>query len=254
MLTDAQHYFDESYRMAHCPDRIIAAPPDKLGVIVHELNNEFLETAGMLIKENIAIPMERFRLYSAFLEKALMDKAIKEKPFLSLQFALCTGSLAEGLLQLFLLAYKHDFIKAHWKQWNDTNVDHLYELSKEHLSNLVAEGMITGDQKKSLLGLLKVELRTRKNGKEIGTIMLDELIGLCRNQSVFTQIDHESTPQKELAGKEYSYMESIRDCRNNIHIFTNKPIPTFEIIIQNIRSYCLIVLALITRVNGLVEE
>ena len=254
MLTDTQHYFEENYRMAHCPDRIIAAPLDKLGAIVHELNNEFLETSKMLIKENVAIPMERFRLYSAFLEKALMNKAIKEEPCLCIQIALCTGSLTEGLLQFFLLAYKHDFIKAHWKQWNDTNVERLYEMSKIHLSNLVSEQVITGNQKKSLLELLKSELRTRKSGKEIGTIMLDELIGLCRNQRVFTQIDHESTPQKELAGKEYSYMESIRDCRNNIHIFTNKPIPTFEVIIQNIRSYCLIVLDLITRVNGLIED
>lgn len=254
MSAKIQHYFENSYRMVHSQDSIITASLKELAMIIRELNDEFLETAKVVIKENVALPMERFRLYSAFLEKTLMNEAVESEPSLHLQIALCTGSLAEGLLQIFLLAYKHDFIKAHWKQWNNADVDQLCELSKKHLSNLVAKKIITGDQKRSLLKLLKREVEMRKNGKEICVIMLDELIGFCRNQQVFMQIDHKSTMTDSFVDNEYSCLESIRDCRNNIHIFTNKPIPTFEAIIRNVRSYCLIVLDLITRVNGLVED
>lgn len=244
MLSEIQHNFEESYRMAHCQEGIATASVKELGMVVRELNNEFLEAATSVIKEDVTIPMKRFCLYSTFLENVLMNEVTPEESFLHLQISLCTGSLAEGLLQLFLLAYKHDFIKAHWKQWNGTDVDQLCELNKNHLCSLVEQKTITGDQKKSLLEVLKREYKVRKNGKEIAVIMLDELIGFCKNQEVFAQTDRESIPN----------LEFIRDCRNNIHIFTSKPIPSFEMVIQNVRSYCLIVLELISRLNGVVED
>lgn len=244
MLSEIQHFFEKSYRMAHCQEGIATASVKELGMVVRELNNEFIEAATSAIKEDVTIPMKRFRLYSTFLENVLMNEVTPEESFLHLQISLCTGSLTEGLLQLFLLAYKHDFIEAHWKQWNGTDIDQLREMNENHLCTLVEQKTITGDQKKSLLELLKREYKIRKNGREIIVIMLDELIGFCKNQEVFTLTDRESIQN----------LESIRDCRNNIHIFTSKSIPSFETVIQNVRNYCLIVLELISRVNGVIED
>ncbi len=259
MLTNLQHYSDEDYRNAHDQEFILSATPKDLAMVVHELNNAFLETVDSVIAQKVLDPMgrfplERFEAYSKLLKMALVNTSLQEMKPLHLQIALCTGSLMEGALQLFLLAYRHDYLKAQWKQWNDTDIDRLCNSIKGHLSELVTNKVINGEQKGKIVKLLKDDFKVRKNGKEITRIMLDELIGFCRNQKIFTQIDHTKEPPEEHDGEEYAHMESIRDCRNNIHVFINKPIPLFETVIGNVRNYCLIVLNLITRIDGLVEE
>lgn len=259
MLTNLQHYFDDDYRNAHDQEFILSAAPKDLATVVHELNNEFLETVNSVMAKEISdpiggFPLERFKAYSELLKVALVNTSLQEMKSLHLQIALCTGSLMEGALQLFLLSYKHDYLKAQWKQWNDTDIDRLCNSIKGKLSELVTNKVITGEQEGKIVELLKNDFKVRKNGKEITRIMLDELIGFCRNQKIFTQIDYTKEPPEEHDGKEYAHMESIRDCRNNIHVFVNKPIPLFETVIGNVRNYCLIVLDLITRIDGLVEE
>lgn len=248
-----QHCFEQNYRNAHDKEFIGTASSEQLAIVVRELNDEFLDAAKNVIEEDVAEPIRRFRLYSDLLEKGLTDIHL-EIQATHLQIALCTGSLLEGMLQLFLLAYKHDFLKARWRQWENLDIDALLNSIKQHLSCLVNNGTINGTQKKNLLDLIKGDLKIRKDGIAIERIMLDELIGICRNQKIFTESSHEQNSPKENPEEVYKQMECIRDCRNNVHVFTNRTIPTCETVLNNVRNYCLIANDIIIRVQGLMGD
>ena len=109
------------------------------------------------------------------------------------------------------------------------------------------DGVLTKRQKDSLLEVIQNELGTRKKGKNIDRIMLDELIGLCSNQKIFdTKTD---------AGKRtIEAMNRIRDARNNIHVFSCYPIPTKDEIVNDARQFCLIMKDLLFRISCISED
>lgn len=239
MLKDRQHYFDDNYRLAHNADAIASVEPREMAIIVRELHDEFLQTINAVVEEDIAVPQNRFSLFGRLLEDCLNNENIGEQQSIHLQMAICTGSLMEAALQMFLIAYRHEYIESHWKQWINTDVDMLCQSIGAHLNTLICNKTINAEQRKSILSILKNDFSTRKNGKSISMIMLDELIGFCRNQKIFHYIDHNVEPIVETEGLEYGQMEKIRDCRNNIHVFTKKDIPVFDDTLQNVRNYCM---------------
>lgn len=254
MLKNSQHYFDDNYRLAHNTDAIASAEPRQMAIIVHELHNEFLQTINEVVEEDITVPECRFSLFGKLLEDCLNNENIREMQSFHLQMAICTGSLMEAVLQMFLIAYQHEYVESHWKQWINTDVDILYQSIGGYLGDLVCNKTINADQRKSILSVLKRDFSERKNIKNISIIMLDELIGFCRNQKIFHYSDHTVDPIVVTEGEEYKQMEKIRDCRNNIHAFTKKEIPVFNDALQNVRNYCIIVLDLISRVEGLILD
>ena len=238
MINDIQHCFDSDYRNAHNTNFINHATTQELSIVIKELCREFYETAVKVIEDEVEYPLKRFRLYSVLLTESLNDLT-KASDRLLLQISVYLGSLLEGTLQLFLLTYKHDYIESHWKQWQETDIIKIKREIKEHLKELAKEGQITSKQKNKICDVVFSELKIREEGKEVQNIMLDELIGFCKHESVFIE--------SEIGF--YTFMEDIRDSRNNIHIFTNKPLPEFGAVINNVKHYCFLLIVLINRID-----
>lgn len=254
MFRNIQHHFDEDYRNAHNPEYILTASPRELTVVVRELCNEFIETVEYVVVPPLVNEIEKFSLFFSILTKCLSSENVREEKAQHLEMAICTGSLLEATLQMFLLAYRQDYVEAQWKLWPNTDVEKIKTSIAECLQGLVDEKTINSEQKGKILEGLKSDLKYRQNQKAVSVIMLDELIGFCKNQKIFFVRSYDTEPPQEMPGEEYGQMELIRDYRNNIHVFTPKKIPTFDEALQNIRNYCVILIDLITRLDGLVIE
>lgn len=77
--------------------------------------------------------------------------------------------------------------------------------------------------------------------------MLDELIGLCSNQKIFDK-------GTEAGKKTIEAMNSIRDARNNIHLFSRHPIPRKNEIENDVKRFCLIMKDLLFRISCINEN
>ena len=237
-MNDVQHCFDIDYRNAHNSNFIERATTQELSVVVKELSKEFYKTAVKAIEDEVDNPLRRYCLFSEFLVDALNNLTEKNESLL-LQTSICLGSLLEGTLQIFLLAYKNDYIDSHWKQWQETDIDKIKNDLNEFLKGMVNNKLITSHQKSSIWDAICTELIIRENGKTVPRIMLDELIGFFKCESVFNESDQSI----------YTYMEDVRDNRNNIHVFTNKPLPEYSNVIENVRQYCMLLKDFIDRMN-----
>lgn len=118
---------------------------------------------------------------------------------------------------------------------------------KLYLDGLKTDGVLTKGQKDSLLKIIQKELDTRKNGKKIDRIMLDELIGLCSNQIIF---DTETDEGK----RTIEAMNRISDARNNIHMFSRYPIPSKDKIVSDAKQFCLIMKDLLFHISCISED
>lgn len=226
---------------------IESATTVQLARIIEIYTLEFAEVIEVIVNlsDDLKSKLEKYGIYSKIVSKQL--RIIDEEN--GIQVSLMLGSLLEGTLQFFLYAFEQDYINARWKQWDipDEQFSVIIQKIKLELDGLKTDGVLTKRQKDSLLEIIQNELGTRKNGKNIDRIMLDELIGLCSNQKIFdTKTD---------AGKRtIEAMNRIRDARNNIHVFSRYPIPIKDEIVNDAKQFCLIMKDLLFRISCLNED
>lgn len=226
---------------------IESATSVQLARIIEIYTQEFTEVIEEVIdfSDDLKIKLKKYRSYSKIVSNQL--RIFDEKN--GIQVSLLLGSLLEGTLQFFLYAFEQDYINARWKHWKISN-DQISVIIKKirlHLDGLITDGVLTEEQKYSLLKIIKKELYTRKDGKKIDRIMLDELIGLCSNQKIFDKKTDEGKRTIEA-------MNRIRDARNNIHIFSRYPIPTKDEIVNDAKQFCLIMKDLLFRISCISED
>lgn len=154
------------------------------------------------------------------------------------------GSLLESVLQIFLMVFEEDYNKLNWKKWDQSVVEKIQNRLRGTLTNLRDEKIITTEQRTAIKELLDNELKIRKNGKPIDRIMLDELIAIFKISNILM----------DDTGLIYSQMETIRDSRNNIHVFTKKGLPDKDKLIELLGNYVYIINDLGFRVISYLED
>lgn len=226
---------------------IESATSVQLARVIEIYTQEFTEVIEEVIdlSDNLKIKIEKYRIYSKIVSNQL--RIFDEEN--GIQVSLLLGSLLEGTLQFFLYAFEQDYINARWKQWeiSDAQFSVITQKIKLHLDGFETDGVLTKRQKDSLLAIIQKELDTRKNGKNIDRIMLDELIGLCSNQQIFDK-------KTDVGKRTIEAMNRIREARNNIHVFSRYPIPTKDEIVDDAKQFCLIMKDLLFRISCISED
>ena len=226
---------------------IESATTIQLARIIEIYTLEFAEVIEEVVNlsDDLKSKLGKYGIYSKIVSKQL--GIIDEEN--GILVSLMLGSLLEGTLQFFLYAFEQDYINARWKQWDipDEQFTAIEDKIKLQLDGMKTDSIFTKKQKDSLLEIIQNELVTRKNGKNIDRIMLDELIGLCSNQKIFDT--------KTVAGKRtIEAMNRIRDARNNIHVFSRYPIPIKDEIVNDAKQFCLIMKDLLFRISCINED
>lgn len=177
-----------------------------------------------------------------------------------IQASIYIGSILEGSMQFFLLCFEKDFYESNWKIWEDKKEED-FEVIRNRISDLltelVDEGILTSDQRKSLKETFASELKVRQKGKKIERIMLDELIRLfARFNILWTNfdVDHDKSEETESSKALIERMDNIREARNSIHVFSKCKTPTPEAVVSRVRDLCLILKDILFRTRCINDE
>lgn len=224
----------------------------EMNTYIYDINARFINEIKKVIdtdKYNNAINNFLTTSRALTLDMYGIDKDEMNQDVYCHRISINIGSLLEGVLQFFLLAYIKDYNDLNWKKWSDCDIEELKNYLNSRLDLLVKDKKITGEQKRSIKDVIGKELKIRLNGKQIEYIMLDELIGLYRSNDILLEKMNDSVDYNM-----YDLMSKIRDGRNSIHIFTKSHKLNIEELTELVKVYYCIVDDLLYRILCLNEE
>ncbi|BAM48018.1 hypothetical protein [Amphibacillus xylanus] len=211
--------------------------------------NTLLNYRGIAL--TFSSPIEKLINSNHKLENKFTQDEIAAKRGVLIQYWTNLGSLLESSLQMFLAVYHEDYLNSFWGSWNNNSIKQVEEAIKlfnddlkkivKNNQNLKIEGL-TGKNRKSLIKSIKDFIKKKKEIPSINKIMLSELIDFyVANKVIFKHFN-----QAEL--------EVIRNYRNNVHLFGDKMIGSYDEINKFSKEVLSLLISMINQLPPLPEE